>query len=483
MALRTPEQFVESLRDNREVYVKGKRVPDVTEHPYLRIGIATACVDYQIAQDKDNAEFAVIEEDGELVNRLLQQPRNAEDLQQRRMLIEHGSRICCGFPPFAKEGGADALNATLVATRHVDEQYGTEYHKRVLEFRRHLYQGDLSVAIAMSDVKGDRSKRPSQQDDPDSYLHVVDERADGVVVRGAKAHLTSGPYTNEILVLPTRNMAKDDASYAIAFAIPVDSPGLKLITKESRYENRSPKDYPISPRYDIIEALTVFDDVFVPKERIFLNGEYAFAANFVEMFTNYHRVTASAYKYPYLELMAGTAILLAEANGIERVSHVRDKIAWLAMYAETVKALTQAACNSPVQDPLTGMVYPDVLLGNAAKYHFADNYHQAVKAVQDIGGGLLVTAPSSEDYANSDLRPILDKYLRGNPTVPTEARFKAFRLAKDLTASDMSGFWEVTTIHAEGSLASQRMGILGAADLNRYREQARKIAEITPWEP
>ena len=483
MALRTPEEFVQSLRDGREVYVKGERVPDVTQHPYLRIGVATAAVDYQVAQDPACRDFAVVEEEGELISRYLQQPRTAEDLEKRRETIEHGSRLCCGFPPFAKEGGSDAMNATLIATKRVDQKYGTDYHQRALEFRRHLCRGDLSVAIAMTDVKGDRSRRPSQQADPDLYLHIVEERPDGIIVRGAKAHLTSGPYTNEILVLPTRHMTPDDRAYAVAFAVPVNTPGLRLIAKESRYETRSPQDYPVSPRYDIIEALAIFDNVFVPKERVFLQGEHEFATTFVEMFANYHRITACAYKYPYLELLVGTAILLAEANGIERMGHVRDKIAWLVMYAETLKALTRAACLSPVEDPATGMVYPHPLLGNAAKYHFADNYHQAVKMVQDIAGGLLVTSPGSEDYANPDLRPFLDKYLAGSPRVPAEARFKAMRLAKDLTASEMAGFWEVTTIHAEGSLAAERIAILGAAELERYRRRAMEQADITPWEP
>lgn len=483
MALRTPQQFVDSLRDGREVYVRGERVPDVTKHPYLKIGVATAAVDYQVAHDPECRDFAVVEEDGDVISRFLHRPRTAEDLDKRRQVVEHGSRLCCGFPPFAKEGGSDAMNATLIATKHVDQRYGTDYHQRALEFRRHLCQNDLSIAIAMTDVKGDRSRRPSQQEDPDMYLRIVEERPDGIVVRGAKAHLTSGPYTNEVLVLPTRNMGKDDRAHAVAFAVPVNTPGLKLITKESHYQGRIPGDYPVSPRYDIIEALAIFDDVFVPKERVFLQGEHEFATLFVEMFANYHRVTAAAYKYPYLELLVGAAVLLAEANGVDRVGHIRDKIAELVIYAESVRALTRSACLSPTQDPATGMVYPDPLLGNAAKFHFANYYHQAVKSVQDVAGGLLVTSPSSEDYANPDLRPFLDKYLRGRADVPSEARFKAMRLAKDLTASEMGGFWEVTTIHAEGSLAAERLAVLGVADLARYRQRAMEQADIAPWEP
>ena len=245
---------------------------------------------------------------------------------------------------------------------------------------------------------------------------------------------------------------------------------------------RSPDDYPVSARWDIIEALAIFDDVFVPWERVFLKGEHESAHRFVEMFANYHRVTASAYKYPYLELLVGSALLLAEVNGLDRVGHIRDKIAELVMYAKTVHALTQAACANPVTDPATGMVYPDPVLGNAAKFHFANNYHQAVRNVQDIAGGLTVTSPSTRDFANEDLQPCLDKYLKGRDTVPTSVRFKAFRLARDLTASEMAGFWEVTTIHAEGSLAAERMAALASADLKWYRERAMEKAEIEHWD-
>lgn len=482
MALRTRQEFVNSLRDGREVYVKGQRVEDVTEHPYLRLGIATAAVEYELAHDPANRDFAVVEEDGQSISRYLQQPRSAHDLEMRRLTTETGSRICYGFPPFAKEGGCDALNATIISTKHVDEKHGTEYHQRASEFRRYMCDNDLSIAIAMTDVKGDRSRRPSQQTDPDLYLHIVEERADGIVVRGAKAHLTSGPYTNEILVLPTRNMGLDDKGYAVAFALPANSQGLKLIVKESPYESRSPDDYPISARWDIIEALAIFDNVFVPWERVFLKGEHEYAHQFVEMFANYHRVTASAYKYPYLELLVGAALLSAEVNGLDRVGHIRDKVAELVIYAETVRSLTQAACANPVTDPATGMVYPDPVLGNAAKFHFANNYHQAVRNVQDIAGGLTVTSPSTRDFANEDLRPYLDKYLKGRDAIPADARFKAFRLVRDLTASDMAGFWEVTTIHAEGSLAAERMAALASADLQSYRRRAIEKAHIEPWE-
>lgn len=483
MALRSPEAFRQSLRDDRVVYFRGERVKDVTQHPVLRIGVETAAVDYQISEDPNCQGFAVVQlEDGEPVSRYLVPPRNAEDLLKRRQLVEAGSRICFGFPPFAKEGGTDALHAIAITTQRVDKALGTQYAPRVAAFRRHLQQGDLSLAIAMTDVKGDRSLRPFEQADPDLYLRKVKESRDGIVVRGAKAHITSAPYTNEILVLPTRTMTEADRDYALAFALPVTTPGLTIIARPTGAPG-GPDEYPVSSRADIIEGLVVFEDVFIPWERVFLNGEWQFAGLATHMFANFHRVTASAYKYPFAELLVGAALLMAEANGIDRIPHVREKIAWLVYYAETIAALSRAACEHPVVDADSGIAYPDPILGNAAKFFFADNYHQVVKMIQDIGGGILVTAPSTQDYENPALRPLIEKYLAGKAEVPASQRLRVIKLVKDLVASDMGGFWEVLTIHGEGSLAAEKLAIYGAADFERYRGAARRAAGLSgePW--
>lgn len=479
MALRTPEEFRDSLRDDRTVYFQGERVRDVTAHPVLRIGVESAAVDYQIAEDPDNRHFAVVPgPDGQPSSRFFLAPRNSDDLLKRHLLIEAGSRICFGFPPFAKEGGSDALNTAALVSKKVDQQFGTGYHGRVEEFRRYLQQNDLSVAITMTDPKGDRSLRPSQQADKDLYLRMVAERRDGVVVRGAKAHITSSPYTNELFVLPCRQMTETDRDYAVAFAIPANSPGVKMIVSATAATPVRLMDHPVSSSYHIIESLVVFEDVFVPHERLFLKREWQYAGLAAHLFATYHRVTAAAYKYPFAELLVGAAKLMAEYNGLDRMSHIRDKLSWLVTYAETIRALTRAACMNPVEDRDTGMVYPDPILGNAAKFYFADNYHHCVKLVQDIAGGIVATVPSEEDYLNPETRPLLDKYLRGAADVPAEHRLRVIKLVKDLVASDMGGYWEVTSIHAEGSLAAQRLAVYGSADFPRYESAAKRAARI-----
>lgn len=479
MALRNAEEFKASLLDGREVYYRGKLVKDVVNHPVLQVGVRTASVDYEIAEKEENKEFAVgVGIDGNPCSRYLVEPRNIDDLLKRCQLIETSSRACYGFPSFAKEGGSDALNAITVAAKRVDEELGTQYFDRVQHFRRYLQEKDLSVAVAMTDVKGDRTLRPSQQRDPDLYLHIIEEDNDGIIIRGAKAHITSAQYTNEIIVMPTRAMHPHDSAYAICCAVPANSRGLKMISRPAAYEGRAVEEVPISGRYDIMDALVVFDDVFVPYERVFLKGEWQFAGLYTEMFANYHRVTAAAYKYPFLELLLGGAYLMAQANGTQQVSHIKDKLAWLALYAETLSGITKAACYNAHTDNKTGMVYPDPVLGNAAKFYFAANYHDAMKCVQDIAGGIIVTAPAEEDFQNSELHPFLKKYLSGGNNVDGEQRFRIIKLVHDLVASDMSGFWEVTTLHAEGSLMAEKLSVLRCVNFEKYIGLAAKAAGL-----
>ena len=480
MGLRTPEQFRNSLKDGRVVYYKGQRVEDVTTHPVLKIGVDSSAVDYELAETPEFRELAVVQTpEGEAFSRFFLPPRSPEDLLLRRKLAETGSRICFGFPPFAKEGGSDAVNALAILTAHCDASTGSRYAERLEAFRHTLQREDPSISITMTDVKGDRSLRPSQQADPDLYLRKVRRVDGGMIVRGAKAHITTAPYTNEFCVLPTRAMTEADRDYAVAFAIPANTKGIRIIARSGPWEEGL-VDYPVANRAAMVEGLVIFEDVFIPDERIFLEGEWQFAGPLAGMFANFHRVTAAAYKYPFAELLAGAAQLIAEANGIERVAHVRDKIAWLVMYAESILALSEAACHKAIQDSRTGLYYPDPVVGNAAKFFFADNYHQAVKAVQDIAGGIIVTVPSERDWNNAETRADLEKYMAGSQKVSAEERFKVIHLVKDLVASELGGFWEVTALHAEGSLAAERLATYAHADMKRYRKAARRAAGLAP---
>jgi 4-hydroxybutyryl-CoA dehydratase/vinylacetyl-CoA-Delta-isomerase len=368
------------------------------------------------------------------------------------------------------------LNALTVVSQRVDRRHGTDYAKRVEAYRKHLQKIDGAFAMAMTDVKGDRRLRPSQQQPhQDYYVRIVEERKDGIVVRGAKTHISQVPLCNEILVTPCRAMREDDKAYAVAFACPVNAKGVTLICSEP--EVRGPEDvfdHPISASVYINDATIIFDDVFIPNERVFLKGEWDLAGDVAYMFANFHRLSAETYKAIELEIFTGAAALMAEYNGIAEAPHVRDELTWLVMFTEATEVIGRAAVEYCVSEPDSDLVYPNPMYANICKFHFADNWHQATKYIQDIAGGIVATIPSSKDYLNPETHDMMDKYFGGKAGIPTEHRIRMVKLIKDLTSS----YEDVLTIHAEGSLAAQKLSVYVLADFARYKAAARRAARI-----
>jgi len=479
MALRSAEQYLESLRDDRVVYYRGEQVKDVTTHPDVRVAAEHASLDYHLAEDpkyKDLMTYQV-PETGEVFSRYFKVPKHAEDLLRRHEMILTGTRAGHGVVLIIKEIGTDALFALSIIAKKMDDQFGTNYSERVRNYHQYCQQNDLSMATAQTDVKGDRSLRPSEQEHLDYYVRIVDETKDGIIVRGAKAHTTSAAVVNEIIVLPTRAVGEGDKNYAVAFAVPANTKGLKMIV--SPFGSVAPSDFhhPVSSHHRLMESLTIFDDVFIPWERVFMKGEWQFAGPLANTFVQFHRFTAISYKPPLCELFVGAAELIAQYNGLKQVSHIREKLTRLINYLETVRALTRAsAYECQLVDP--GVAVPNTAITNIAKFYFASNYHQAVGWLQDIAGGLLVTGPAEEDWLNPETRPYIQKYLGGAKGVSTENRLKMFNLIRDLTASDFGGYHEVLAIHAEGSLEAQKITIYREFDAEPCIEFAKKVAQI-----
>ncbi|HUH66389.1 MAG TPA: 4-hydroxyphenylacetate 3-hydroxylase C-terminal domain-containing protein, partial [Syntrophales bacterium] len=318
--------------------------------------------------------------------------------------------------------------------------------------------------------------RPSQQiQHKDFYVRIVEERADGIVVSGAKAHISQAPACNEILIAPCRAMREDDKAYAVAFGIPLNAPGLTMISAEPEVpEDYDLFDHPITGSVYINDALIVFENVFVPRERIFLKGEWEFAGDVAYMFANFHRLSAETYKAIELELFTGAAVAMAEYNGIEKVSHVREKLTWLVMYTELVEILGRAAVEHCIKEADSDLVFPNPMIANICKYEFANNWHDATKYIQDIAGGIVATVPSSKDFFNPETKPLMEKYFGGKAGVPTEDRLRMVKLVRELTSS----YEDVLTIHAEGSLEAQKLSILQLADFDRYKAAALRAARI-----
>ena len=479
MALRTPEEYRASLKDGRTVYYKGERVPDVTENPVIQVAIEHAGIDYHMAEDPQWKDLATVkdEETGQLISRYYQLPRNSQDLLNRSALIEQATRLGRTLVVLIKEIGTDALFALHILARLMDAKLGTAYLERVRRYHAYCRDNDLALAVAQTDVKGDRGLAPSEQPDPDVYVRLVGESAEGITVRGAKVHTSVSTNANEIIVLPTRALGEKDAAYAVSFAVPANTRGVKLIAAPYGAARMDVFDHPISGQHRMMETLTVFDDVLVPWDRVFLKGEWQYAGPLALTFVEFHRFTAVSYKLPLVDLLVGCARLMAEYNGLERVSHVRDKMIHLISYAETLRALTHtAALQCKVVDP--GIAVPNQLLVNIAKHHFASHYHQAVQWVQDISGGLVVTGPSGRDLQSPEIGHYVKKYLAGKKGISGDKRLQAFKMVRDLTASDFGGYQEVLAVHAEGSIEAEKLAIFRSYDSKSAYDYAKWVAGI-----
>jgi len=477
MGLRTPQQYIDSLKDNRTVYYRGEQVPDVTSHPVIKKAVHHASLDFEMAEDPAYRDLAVVTEGAEQYSRYFKIPGNNDDLLKRSQLIEAATALGKTLVVLVKEIGTDALFALHRVSRQVDQKYETGYYQRVEAFYRHCRDNDLAISVAQTDVKGDRSAGPLNQPDPDMYTRIVERRPDGIVVRGAKIHTSCTTNVNEVIVLPTRAMSEADKDYALAFAIPVDTPGLKLVASPYGGSPKAEFDAPLSAERKMMETITIFDDVFVPWERVFLAGEHDFAGALALGFVEYHRFTAVSYKLPLVDALIGSALLMADMNGISKAAHVRDKLIWLISYAETLRALTEMAAIRGAGDE-HGIFAPDALTTNMAKYHFAHHYHEALQHVQDIAGGMLVTGPGVEDFASPETGDLLRKYLGGRAGVDGETRTRAMNMVSDLTTGDFGGYHAVLAIHAEGSLEAEKLMISRAYDGRRTLEYAKKLAGL-----
>jgi 4-hydroxybutyryl-CoA dehydratase/vinylacetyl-CoA-Delta-isomerase len=471
MGLRTADQFLAGLRDAREVYYRGERVPVVPDHPELGVVARHVAIDFELAEDPRFHDLARHQEGDEEYSAYYRVPRHAADLAARSRLIEAATAEGATLVILIKEIGTDAL----FALRRVLARGGTaEEQARLEAFYRRCRHEDLALAVAQTDVKGDRSKRPSEQEDPDLYVRVVEERADGLVVRGAKAHTSYAPCVDEVIVLPSRSMGPGDEAWSMAFAVPAATPGLRLYASDFLHGTEDPWTRPISSSHKMVETLTVFDDVFVPWDRVFFYNRPDLAGATALTFVEFHRFTAVSYKLPLVDALVGVGIAAARANGIERAGHVRDKLTWLAGYAETVRGLTELAAQRCGVD--AGVAYPDVFTTNLAKWTFARDFHHALDVVQDLAGGLLVTGPSGMDWSSPEIRPVLEKYLRG--AWPADRRMAVLNLVSDLTARAYGGYQAVLAIHAEGSLEAEKLAMFRAYDADRALNLAMRLAGL-----
>jgi len=346
---------------------------------------------------------------------------------------------------------------------------------------RILDVADLTVDGAMTDPKGDRSKAPSQQADPDMYVHVVERRADGIVVCGAKCHQTGSINSHWHIFMPTISMGEADKDWAVSFACPTDAEGMYMIYGRQSCDTRKlEEDASIdvgNAKFGGQEALVVLDHVFIPNEYIFLNGEYEFAGMMVERFAGYHRQSYGGCKVGVGDTLIGAAALAAEYNGVEKASAVKDKLIEMIHLNETLYCCG-IACSSQGFRTKAGNYQIDLLLANVCKQNVTRFPYEIVRLAEDIAGGLMVTAPGEADFRDEKLGPVIDKYLKGVSTVSTENRLRILRLIENLSLGTAAVGYRTESMHGAGSPQAQRIMISRQGNLAHKKELAKAIAHI-----
>lgn len=482
MALMTGEQYIESLKKLKlKVYIFGELVEDVVNNPILRPSLNSVKMTYDLAQlpEYEDLMTATSSITGNKINRFNNIHTTTDDLIKKvkmQRLLGQFTASC-----FQRCVGMDAFNAVYSTTYEIDKKYNTNYHERFKEFMKIVEENDYTVGGAMTDPKGNRALSPSQQSDPDLYLRVVERRKDGVVVRGAKFHQTGVVNSHEILVMPTISMKPNEKDYAISFAVPTDTEGIYIVIGRQSCDTRKLElnaDIDLGNKnFGGMEAIVIFDNVFVPNERIFLNGETEFTGMLVERFAGYHRQSYGGCKAGVGDVLIGAAALIAEYNGVDKSSHIRDKLIEMIHLNETIYSCG-IACSSQGHRTESGNCLVDLLLANVCKQNVTRFPYEISRLAEDIAGGLMVTAPSEKDLRHEKIGPYLEKYLKGVDTVSAENRLRILRLIENLTLGTGAVGYRTESMHGAGSPQAQRIMISRQGDIEHKKELAKRIARI-----
>lgn len=475
--LRSGQEYIESLRGrNLTVWLFGERVVEPVDHPMIRPSINAVAETYDLAVSHPELATATSNLTGEKVNRFLHVCQSREDLvMQNKMQRKLGQLTGTCFQRCV---GMDAFNSLYSVTYEIDEAHGTEYHAKLKRFLEHVQSMNLVVGGAMTDVKGDRSKAPHEQDDPDLFVHVVERRDDGVVIRGAKAHQTGCLNSHWLVVMPTMRLSEADKDYAIVGAVPVDAPGITYIYGRQSCDTRSVEGGidAGNQQYAGQEAMVVFDDVFIPYEHVFMNGEHEFASMLVERFTCYHR-RSYVCKSGVGDVLTGAAAAIAEYNGADTASHVKDKLVEMTHLNETIYA-TGIASSHQGKATKSGAYICDDMIANVCKHHVTKYPYLMGRIAQDLAGGLMVTMPSEKDFESKEIGPVLRKYLKGRSEFPVEDRMRMMRLIENMTLGRNAVGYLTESMHGAGSPQAQRIQIGRQMQLAYKKQLAKRIAGI-----
>jgi len=456
----TGAEYTTTLCDGRATYFEGERVNDMVAHPILGIAVQKVADGYDWLHER-----AV---DG--VSPLAGVPSTPDELRDKVNVVHHAGMM-------AHVTYTSIMTLATAAGRISDA--APQYVEQIHAFIDEAHRRDIRITQCITDAKGNRSRPPGKQDDPDAYVRVVDRQADGVVIRGAKLHITGASMGHELLTIPTKAMKVGEEDYAIAAMVPVNAPGVKIVDTTYAPRHIDKRDFPVSGLDHYPEGFVIFDDVFVPNERIFLNGEVSQASVFAHSLGLWERLGGLSGMADDADLMVGLAQLVAESNGLAGEGHIKEKISEMIIHATVVRACLEAAL-SQSQAGVFGAMFPDELYTNAGKYTGAASYHLMVRHLHDIAGGAVVTAPAISDFENPETGPLVRKYMSTGSDVDGEYRARLFHTIRDLTADAYGGWKAVTAIQAGGGLYAQRIVTRKHYDLERARHLAMSVAGLEP---
>lgn len=473
--MRTSAEYRTDMKKMKpNLYIGGERVG--RDDPRIKPGMNVMSVTFDLAQDPqwDELLTATSSLTGEKINRFTHLPQNAHDLIQKQKMV----RLLCQRVGGCIQRcmGMDAVIALSIATKEMDDKYGTGYHRRFMDYLKVYQRKDLAGTCAQTDMKGDRIKRPSEQADPDAYVHVVEIRDDGIVVRGAKISITMAAYADEIIVIPTRAMREEDKDYAVAFAIPADWEGIHLITRPVSVRERKEIKCPFA-EMGVSDSVIVFDNTFIPRERVFMCKEWEFGRRLALLFADSHRHSYSGCKPAVSDILCGAACLVAEANNIEKVSHVREKLSEFAGAAELSYAAGVAAAVYG-EKTSSGTFFPNSIYANVGRRLTGETIFHEFNLLVEIAGGLAVTLPYEDDFNSEKTKAWLDKYIMRNPKIPPEVAHRIWRLVENLTASSMAAWYEIAGVHGGGSPIMETIALNLEYDYESKKNIAKYLAGI-----
>ena len=479
MKLKNGSEYIESLRKIRPIiYYKGEKIGDVTRHPATAPHVRSAAMTYALASKDEYRDLATATSHltGLVISRFTHVHQNIEDLIKKIKLLRvlgQKTGTC-----FQRCVGLDGINAVYSVAYEIDQKHGTDYLNRFNKWLTYIQDENLMVVGAMTDPKGDRSKGPADQADPDQYVHVVERRSDGITIRGAKLHMTGAVNSHEILVMPTAAMDERSKDYAVVCAVPVDASGITMIFGRQASDDRRDKMERIDvgkPSFGAVggEAVIAFEDVFVPTDRIFMDGETEFTGSLVYRFAAHHRANYGACKTGLMDVLTGAVSYLTQIQGTARGSHVKDKVTEMIHLCETLYS-SSIACSAEGWPTPSGAYMVDTMLANVCKQNVTRFHFEIARLAIDLAGGFLATLPSQYDLESEEVGHLVRKYFSGVEGVPPEHRMKIARLIEAMTG----GTALVESMHGAGSPQAQRIMILREGDLENKMRLAKVLLGI-----